>query len=74
MQVGFLNVTATQEKQVYTALMSSVREVVEWNYKEMKLFFTSQDMKRNLKCREAPIARLYISAILLVNFKTCVRH
>ena len=59
---------------MFKALTSSVREAVEWNYKEIKVFFTSQDMKRKFKCREAPIALPYISSTLLVNFKTCLGH
>ena len=54
--------------------MSAVREAVEWNYKDIKLYFTSQDMKRKLNCREAPIALMYICANLLVNFNTCLGH
>jgi len=54
--------------------MSSVREAVEWSYKEIKLHFTSQDMKRKLKARESPISLLYICSVLLFNFKTCLGH
>ena len=43
-------------------------------YNEIKLFFTSQDLKWKLKCREAPITLIYISAAVLVNFKMCVGH
>ena len=54
--------------------MSAVREAVEWDYKEIKLYITSQDMKRKLNCTEAPIALMYIFAAVLGSFKTCLGH
>ena len=56
LQVGFSNTSANEERRIFNALMSAVREAVEWNYNDIKLYFTSQDMKRKLKCHEAPIA------------------
>ena len=72
--VGFPIVSVTDEEQLYNSCMSAVREAIRLNYKEIKFFFPSQDMKRKLKCRKTPIALMYISAALLFNFKTCLRH
>ena len=66
LQVGYPNLSATDKERLYNAYMSAVREAAEWNFKEIKIFFTSQDMKWKLKCREAPIALMYKSAVLLV--------
>ena len=72
LQVGFPNTFANDQEKLHNTGMSAVREAVEWNYKEIKLYFTSQDMKRKIKCLEAPIALIYICANLLVNFKSCL--
>jgi len=74
LQVAYPREIATQSQQDYNKHMSSVREAVEWSYKEIKLHFTSQDMKRKLKARESPISVLYICSVLLFNFKTCLGH
>ena len=74
LQVGFPNTFANDQEQLHNTALSVVREAVEWNYKEIKLYLTSQDMKRKIKCRKAPIALMYICANLLVNFKSCLGH
>ena len=54
--------------------MSAVREAIEWSYKDIKQLWSSQDFKRNLKVRMAPISLLYKTAALLTNFKVCMKH
>lgn len=61
MQVRFPNFTATEEQHLNNALISSVREAVESNYKLTKFFFTSQDMKRKLKCRWSYSSTLHVN-------------
>ena len=39
--------------------MSTVREAVEWSYKDLNQICSSQDFKRMLRMRKSPIALLY---------------
>jgi len=73
-QTAYSRVGATQAQQAYNKAMSAVREAVEWTYKDLKQIFSSQDFKRQLKVRQAPIALLYKTSALLWNFKMCMGH
>eukprot|EP00171_Calliarthron_tuberculosum_P019568 IDg19568t1 len=66
--------TATAAQASFNKEMNAVRTAVEWSYGEVKQSFTSQDFPRNLKLRQAPISLLYICAVLLRNFRTCLGH
>ena len=74
LQVAFPRAGATDGQRVYGALMSAVREAVEWTYKDLKQMWSSQDFKRQLKIRKCPIALLYKAAGLLWNIKTCLHQ
>lgn len=74
MQIAYPRFTATEEQLDYNKAMNAVRIAVEWSYKEVKESFTINDFKRKLRVREAPIGLLYINAVLLRNFKTCLGH
>ena len=54
--------------------MSAVRASVEHSYKDLKQMWSSQDYKRMLKVRAAPISLMYKAAALLWNFKVCLQH
>jgi hypothetical protein len=54
--------------------MSAARIAVEWSYKDLKQNFTVLDFKRKLKVNEAPIGLLFLSSVLLWNFKVCLGH
>ena len=41
LKIRFSNTSASEEQRIFNALMSAVREAEEWNYKEIKLYFTS---------------------------------
>ena len=74
LQVAFPRASSTPTQRVYGALMSAVREAVEWTYKDLKQMWSSQDFKRQLKIRKCPIALLYKAAGLLWNVKTCLHQ
>jgi DDE superfamily endonuclease len=74
MQVGIPAVTATPDEAAYNSLMSSSRVAVEWSFKDIEQNFTIMDFKQNLKVREAPVAVLYISSVLLWKCKQCFGH
>ena len=60
--------------RVYSALMSAMREAMEWTYKDLKQKWSSQDFKMQLKIRKCSISLLYKSVGPLWNFKTCLHH
>lgn len=51
---------------------ATVRVTVEWMYKEVKLYWTTVDFKRKMRIGEAPVGLLYVSAMLLTNFRNCL--
>lgn len=55
----------------FNSSMSAVRVAVEHGYKEVKLFWTSQDFSRKLKVKQAPIGLLYRSSVLMWNMRVC---
>lgn len=60
---------ANDARLLFNRSMNQGRTAVEWSYKDVKQQFTSQDFKRSLKCRKAPIAIMYLSSVLLWNFR-----
>lgn len=56
----------------FNSNMSSVRVSVEWNYKEFKQNWASNDFPHMLKVRQSPISLLYISSALFMNVRTCL--
>lgn len=55
----------------FNGIMSSLRESVEHNYKDLKQNFVSQDFPRNLKARQAPISLMYKASAILWNLRVC---
>ena len=72
LQIAFPRNNATTVQRIYNTRISALREAVEWSYKDIKQIWSSQDYKRGLKVRKAPIALMYKAAALLNNFKTCI--
>lgn len=70
--MGYNRALATPQQFEFNAAMSSVREAVEWSYKDIKQQFTTMDFARMLKVRKAPIAQMYKMSILLWNVKVCL--
>ena len=72
LQIVFPRARATATQRVYGALLSAVREAVEWTYNDHKQMCSSKYFKRKLKIRTCPISPLYKAAELLWNVKTCL--
>lgn len=72
LQTAFPSLNASAQDILYNKAMSMVRVAVEWTYKDFKQLWISQDFRRGLKVRQAPIAKLYHSAALLWNFHVCM--
>jgi nuclease HARBI1 len=61
-----------KDQSSYNRAMSSCRITVEWIFKEVKMYWTFVDYKRKMRLLECPVGALYISALLLTNFRNCV--
>lgn len=72
MQLPYFRDMATAEQVGFITAMSKVRVAVEHNYKDLKQYWISQDLARNLKVRQAPIAVLYKASAILLNFHACI--
>lgn len=72
MIVPYCAMGASVEQMAFNAAMSSVRVAVEWNYKDLKQVWATNDYARLLKVRKAPVAILYKASALLLNMRTCL--
>lgn len=72
MQRPFVREFATNAQLLFNTEMSSLRVLVEHNYRDLKQLWTSQDYARNLKVRQAPIGLLYQASAIMLNFRTCL--
>lgn len=74
MQIAFNPAFATPPQIVHNHAMNAARVAVEWSYKDVKQMWSSQDFKRMLKVRQAPVSLMYLGAALLWNIKVCMQH
>jgi len=74
MQVGFKRKYATAEQLEYNNQMNGTRIAVEWSYGEVKASWATLDFSRKMQAQKLPVGLLYIVAVLLRNFKTCLGH
>eukprot|EP00171_Calliarthron_tuberculosum_P003365 IDg3365t1 len=73
MQTAYPNPVTAAQKELNKS-MNAVRTSVEWSYGEVKQHFSSQDFGHKLHVCRVPIAVMHVCALLLRNFKTCLRH
>lgn len=74
LQVGYNRAWASPQELAHNSAMNAARTAVEWTYKDVKQMWTSQDYKRMLKVRQAPISLMYKGAALLWNIKICLQN
>eukprot|EP00171_Calliarthron_tuberculosum_P007751 IDg7751t1 len=74
LQTEFPRATANAAQMEYNKSMNAALISVEWNYKYMKQMWASQDFGRLLQVCKVLMAALYITAVLLRNFETCLGH
>ena len=72
LQTAFPSLGASAEQLWHNKGMSSVREAVNWTYKDIKQLWTTQDYNRQLNVRLSPVALLYQTAAILWNFRVCM--
>ena len=62
----------TPLQEEFNASMSSVRETVEWSFRDIITSWAFCDFKKNAKILLQPVAKYYIVASLLTNCRTCL--
>lgn len=72
LQIAYRTTTATPAQLAYNKRVSALQEAVKWTYKDLKQLWASQDFKRDLKTRQAPIGLLYEASALLWTFHVCM--
>lgn len=72
MEVPFQGSSLSAAQMAFNTAMAKVRITVEWVFKEVKMYFATLDFKRKLKIYESPIGLLYLSSMLLCNFRNCI--
>lgn len=63
-----------ESKMLFISMMSLPWEAGEWPYKDLKQNFTNNDFRCMLKVWKAPIDLMYITLVVLWNFKVCSNH
>jgi hypothetical protein len=52
--------------------MSSVRETIEWKYRDIKTTWKLCDYRHALKIREQPVAKIFFICMLLTDAYVCL--
>jgi DDE superfamily endonuclease len=68
---GFCNPAPGDDEALFNKEMSSVREAVEWGFKEVVAQFRFLDLKNAMKIYESPIGQYYIVGMFFQNIRTC---
>ena len=74
MQVAYPRGATTAQQQIYNSAMNGARVAVEWSYKDLKQSWSTNDYKRMLKVRQAPVSLMFKTSALPWNFKVCLGH
>jgi hypothetical protein len=69
---GLKGSTISPDEVAFNASMSKVRVTVEWSFRDVKQYFTHVDFPRKLRLRETPAGLLYVSSVMLWNFRVCL--
>ena len=72
LQKGFRGVGLTPDMTAFNRRMSSLREAVEWGYKEIKLVFAANDNPRQMRVLKTPIGRVGLVSFGLANIRCCL--
>ncbi|GAU89279.1 hypothetical protein RvY_01845 [Ramazzottius varieornatus] len=62
----------SRAKKEQNKLMSTLRQTVEWNFKEVVKNFAFVDFRKQMKMYEKPVNTLYRVAVLLTNCHNCL--
>ena len=64
----------TIQEQHENRVMSTVRETIEWSYKDMGQMFPLLNVDQILKIRSMPVRKMYHAAMIIKNCINCFRH
>ena len=64
----------TPHEQSENRVMSTVRETIEWSYKDMGQMFPLLNVDQILKVRSMPVGKMYQAAMIFKNCINCFRH
>ncbi|OWZ21783.1 hypothetical protein PHMEG_0003613 [Phytophthora megakarya] len=68
---GFKKARLSTVEQLFNSRMSSVREAVEWKFKELKTLWAFIDFKKSLRVRLSPVGKYVAISMLLSNCHCC---
>lgn len=68
---AFPNAPQNSDEARFNAKMSSVRQCVEWGFKEISTLWPIVDFKRQMKIFKVPVAKYYIVAAFFTNCHCC---
>lgn len=68
---GFRNAVPGSPEAHWNTLMSQVRQVVEWGFKEIIAQWAFVDSRPRMKIIQSPIAKYYVIAAFLTNLRNC---
>jgi hypothetical protein len=71
-QARYTDVPLSDRQILQNRVMSSGREVIEWDYGDLKSQFAFLDYKKVLKMRKMPVAYIFLCALLLRNAHVCM--
>lgn len=72
MDLPFQSSNLNSAQKAFNMAVSKVRVIVEWMFKEVKLYRTKLGYKRKMRIAESPVGALYLGAMLLTNMFNCV--
>ena len=72
MEVPYQGRNLSAEQRAFNKSMSSSCITVEWIFKEVKMYFSTLDYKRNMRVLESPVVTLYTAGMLLCNMRNCI--
>ena len=70
--VPFTGTSMNPPQQLFNKSMSSVRISIEWIFKEIKLYFSTIDIKRTFRVGESSVGMLYKAAMLVTNIRNAI--
>jgi nuclease HARBI1 len=68
---GFRNPLPGSPEAQWNTLMSQVRQVVEWGFKEITAQWAFLDNRPRMRIMKSPIGKYYVIACFLVNLRNC---
>ena len=61
------------QKHAENLALSSCREVIEWDYGDVGMFFSYVDYKKRLKIKKSNVGMQYLTAMIMRNAMVCMR-